>query len=57
MAAENRQMMAYQLDERNNLLNGQYSFGERREDRGPEWADMTKMISGLADSGGGWLTP
>ena len=57
VAAENRQLMAYMLDERNKLLMGLYSFVERREDIGPEWADMTKMISGLADSGGGWLTP
>lgn len=57
VAAENRALMAYQLDERNKLLIGLYSFVERRNDVGPEWADMTRMISGLGDSGGGWLTP
>jgi len=57
VAAENMKLMMYQLDERNKLLIGLYGFVERREDQAPEWADMTKMISGLADSGGGWLTP
>lgn len=57
VAAENRQLMAYQLDERNKLLIGLYSFVERRTDEAPLWSDMTKMISGLADSGGGWLQP
>lgn len=57
IAAENRALMAYQLDERNKLLIGLYSFVERREDIGPEWADMSKMIAGLGDSGGGWIQP
>lgn len=57
IAEQNRVLMAYQLDERNKLLIGLYSFVERREDISPEWAEMTKMIAGLADSGGGWLTP
>lgn len=57
VAAENRQLMAYQLDERNKLLIGLYGFVTAREDVGPEWADMTRMIAGLADSGGGWLQP
>ena len=57
VADENRKLMAYQLDERNKLLIGLYSFVERRDDIGPTWSDMTKMISGLADSGGGWLQP
>jgi hypothetical protein len=57
IAEQNRTLMAYQLDERNKLLIGLYSFVERREDVAPEWKDMTKMIAGLADSGGGWLTP
>lgn len=57
VADQNRTLMAYQLDERNKLLIGLYSFVERREDVSPEWAEMTKMIAGLSDSGGGWLTP
>lgn len=57
IADQNRQLMAYQLDERNKLLIGLYSFVERREDVAPQWADMAKMIAGLGDSGGGWLTP
>lgn len=57
VAAENRALMAYQLDERNKLLIGLYSFVERREDISPEWKDMSTMIASLGDSGGGWITP
>jgi hypothetical protein len=57
VAAQNKELMAYQLDERNKLLIGLYSFVERREDTSPQWAEMSKMIAGLSDSGGGWLTP
>lgn len=57
VAEQNRVLMAYQLDERNKLLIGLYSFVERRDDISPEWAEMSKMIAGLSDSGGGWLTP
>ena len=57
IADQNRTLMAMQLDERNKLLVGLYSFCERREDEGPSWADMTKTIAGLADSAGGWLAP
>jgi len=57
VAAENRQLMAYQLDERNKLLIGLYSFVERRDDIAPEWRDQAQMIASLADSGGGWITP
>lgn len=54
---QSRTLMAYQLDERNKLLIGLYSFVERREDAAPEWRDMSTMIAGLGDSGGGWLSP
>lgn len=57
VAAENMRLMTYQLDERNKLLMAVYSFVERRQDNGPEWNEMSKMIAGLGDSGGGWLTP
>jgi hypothetical protein len=57
VADENRKLMAYQLDERNKLLIGLYSFVERREDIGPEWKDAASMIAGLGDSGGGWIQP
>ena len=57
VANENRTLLAYQLDERNKLLIGLYSFVERRDDISPEWAEMSKMIAGLSDAGGGWLTP
>jgi hypothetical protein len=57
VADENRKLMMYQLDERNKLLIGLYSFVEKREDIAPEWMEMSKMIAGLGDSAGGWLTP
>ena len=57
VATENMRLMTYQLDERNKLLMAVYAFVERRQDIGPEWNDMAKMIAGLGDSGGGWLTP
>lgn len=57
VAAENRVLMAYQLDERNKLLIGLYNFVERRDDIAPEWKDMASMIAGLGDSGGGWIQP
>ena len=57
VAAENQRLMAYQLDERNKLLIGLYSFVERREDVAPSWQEMSQMIAGLGDSAGGWITP
>lgn len=57
VADENRKLMAYQLDERNKLLIGLYSFVEKREDISPAWHDMAQMIAGLGDSAGGWMTP
>lgn len=57
IADENRALMAYQIDERNKLLVGLYSFVERRDDIGPEWSQMASMIAGLGDSGGGWIQP
>jgi len=57
VAADNRALMAYQLDERNKLLVGLYSFVERRDDVSPDWKDMASMIAGLGDSAGGWIQP
>lgn len=57
VAEQNRQLMAYQLDERNKLMVGLYSFVERREDVAPEWKDMASTVAGLGDAGGGWITP
>ena len=50
-------LMAYQLDERNKLMVGMFGFMERRSDDGPRIEDMTRLICGLGDSGGGWVTP
>jgi hypothetical protein len=50
-------MMAYQLDTRNNLLVGLWGFIERREDTYPSMEAITKLVAGLGDSGGGWVTP
>uniref|UniRef100_A0A6M3K541 Uncharacterized protein n=1 Tax=viral metagenome TaxID=1070528 RepID=A0A6M3K541_9ZZZZ len=55
--ADNMRLLAYQLDERNKLLTGLYSFVERRDDISPEWQNMATMIAALGDSAGGWLTP
>ncbi len=57
VAADNQKLMAYQLDVRNQLLIGLYSFVERREDIAPEWKDMSQMIANLGDSGTAWVTP
>jgi len=50
-------LMAYQLDTRNNLIVGLFGFMEKRDDDGPSIQDMTRLICGLGDSGGGWVTP
>ncbi len=55
--ADNMKLMAYQLDERNKLLVGLYSFVERREDVAPQWKDLSTMIAGLGDAAGGWIQP
>jgi hypothetical protein len=50
-------LMAYQLDARNNLIIGLFSFMERREDSYPELGELNSLIAGLGDAGGGWVTP
>ena len=57
VADQNRQLMAYQIDTKNQLVVGLYGFVERRDDVAPEWRDMVQMIAGLGDAAGGWLTP
>jgi hypothetical protein len=54
---EEMKLMAYQLDERNKLLVGLYSFVERREDVSPKFEDLVKVCTSLGDAGGGWVTP
>ena len=54
---EDMALMAYQLGARNELLVGFFGFIERRDDVGPEMADLTKLVSSLGDSGGGWISP
>lgn len=54
---EDMKLMAYQLDTRNSLLIGLYSFVERRQDIGPSIDNMNTLITSLGDSGGGWVTP
>jgi hypothetical protein len=56
VADDNRRLMAYQLDERNKLLIGLYGFVKDREDIGPQWNDMARMIAALGDAGG-WMSP
>ncbi len=55
VAAENRTLMAAQLDTRNQLLIGLYGFVKDRTDEGPAFNDLTDIISGLG--GTGWVTP
>jgi hypothetical protein len=57
VAEANQKLMAYQLDTRNQLLIGLYSFVERREDQGPEWKDMSQMVASIGDSGSAWISP
>lgn len=57
IAEQNRTLMAYQLDERNKLILGLYSFVQARDDVAPEWKDISATIAGLGDSAGGWITP
>ena len=57
IADENRKLMMYQLDERNKLLVGLYSFVERRDDTGPDWSEASKIVAALGDRSGGWIQP
>jgi hypothetical protein len=50
-------LMAYQLNERNNMLVGIYGFVERREDIGPKFEHLAEVCTSLGDAGGAWLTP
>jgi len=50
-------LMAYQLDTRNNIAMGLFSVIERREDTYPSLESMSKIVAGLGDSGGAWITP
>ena len=50
-------IMAYQLDTYNNLAIGLFGFVEKRTDEYPDMAEITKLVAGLGDSGGGWVVP
>lgn len=50
-------LMAYQLDTHTNLAVGLFGFVERREDTYPSMESVTKLVAGLGDAGGGWVTP
>lgn len=54
---DNMKLMQYFLAERNQLLIGLYGFVERRDDTGPTVNDLTSIMVGLADPGGGWVSP
>ena len=49
--------MAYQLDTHNNLAIGLWNFVERRDDEYPSMESISKLVAGLGDAGGGWVTP
>lgn len=55
--ADNMVLMQYQLSEQNQLLIGLYGFVERREDVGPRFEELARVVTALGDSGGGWITP
>ncbi len=57
VAEENRQLMTYQLDERNKLLIGLYNFVKDRSDEGPSTSELGRLIAGVGDAGGGWIQP
>jgi len=50
-------LMAYQLDTHNNLAIGLWNFIERRDDEYPSMESITKLVAGLGDAGGAWVTP
>lgn len=49
--------MMFQVDKYNETVLGMHSFIERREDVAPDIASIGKLVAGIADSGGGWITP
>ena len=55
--AEDMQLMKYMLDTRNQLLVGLYGFVERRDDIPPSWENLSQVVAGLGDAGGGWISP
>ena len=55
--ADNMKLMAYLLNEKNQLLIGLYGFIERREDIGPSFSELTQVAAALGDSGSGWVSP
>jgi hypothetical protein len=50
-------LMARQLEIRNQILVGLYGFVERREDVAPTIEQLAKICTSLGDAGGGWVTP
>ena len=50
-------LMLTQLSEHTNLAVGLWGFIERREDEYPALESISRLITGMADPGGGWLTP
>jgi hypothetical protein len=54
---DDMQLMKYQLDERNKLLQAVYLFVERREDVYPTFENLTAICTSLGDAGGGWVSP
>ena len=50
-------LMTYQLSAHNELAIALWSFIERREDEYPALESISKLITGLGDTGGGWIQP
>lgn len=49
--------MMFQIDKYNETVIGLHAMQERREDVGPDIASIGKLVAGIADTSGGWITP
>lgn len=49
--------MMFQIDKYNETVVALHAMQERREDVGPDIASIGKLVAGIADSGGGWISP
>ena len=49
--------MLGQLDMRNGIAMRMHATVEAREDTYPDISALSKLVTGLGDSGGGWVTP
>jgi hypothetical protein len=50
-------LQAYQLSERNNIAIAMHQQVNAREDTYPDLSSIGRLVAGIADSSGGWITP